>query len=527
MDLKNLVVAAASTTDITVSSTINSAASPSSLSSSPPVQKSGDITMTSPKSLPSPEPSPSSHFFPLPQISSLRVSQQSTSLPDTKTLPKPSSFNAGPALPRTIKKRKSTDMLSVIMDESSDVTIPANSDEALNIRRTKRRAGQGSRSVSTSILPSIKRESSPPPPPSSTSSLPYIIQPTAVSLTDAKTSSTTLAFSAPSTTTTPAPLAIALTAPTTISSTSSSSRRHAHILSEQRRRENINGGFQLLKNSVPFCKGTQDSKAMILKKAVDYIVTLEQELNQLRYQDNYHYQMMSRQQQHPIPNQPPVPQSLAGQQLSGHHGPPPPPHHHHHHHHSLSHQPQHMRTHSGTSQPPPFYPGGHPGPSHSPVSMYDGTNPSMSNSPTPLPGIPQRSETPPSASYLPSLASFSGQPPQQHQTQQPHHSQSRASSFSFPRSVGSPYYYQLNNNGTNSNNPSGSPHHNNVLPSSSHLAARDLSGITRPTSTPPLHSYLMNNNNRSLLSSGAADEALQFGNQIMRPQTASIAEKRP
>lgn len=509
MDLKNLVAAApTSCSEANASSITPADASPPSPSSSPPVQKSGDIAMTSPKSLPSPEPSPSSHFFPLPQISSLRVSQGSTSLTNSTTLPKPSSFANGPpaTLPRSLKKRKSNDLLSVIMDESSDVTVPVNTDETLNKRRTKRRVAPGMRSVSTSILPSIKRESPPPPP---TSSLPYMIQPdTKPAPTPAGPTTTT----ATTTTTTTSQPAIALTAPTTISSTSSSSRRHAHILSEQRRRENINGGFQLLKNSVPFCKGTQDSKAMILKKAVDYIATLEQELNQLRYQDNYHYQMMNRQQQQQMPGQPQPP--LPGQQLPG-----PPPPHHHHHHHSLSHQPQHMRTPSGTSQPPPFYPGAHPGPSHSPVPMYEGAN--SSNSPTPLSGIPPRSETPPSASYLPSLASFSGQT--QQPPQLPHHSQSRASSFSFPRSVGSPYYYQLNNSNNNSGD---SPHHNNALPSSSHLAAREFSGITRPTSTPPLHSYL-NNSNKPLLPSGNSDEALQFGNQIMRPQTAGIAEKRP
>ncbi|ANB14945.1 Putative transcription factor sre2 [Sugiyamaella lignohabitans] len=79
---------------------------------------------------------------------------------------------------------------------------------------------------------------------------------------------------------------IPVMAPTTISSTSVSSRRHAHILSEQRRRENINGGFKLLKNAVPFCQGTQDSKAMILKKAVEYINSLELEIQSLRYSNS-------------------------------------------------------------------------------------------------------------------------------------------------------------------------------------------------------------------------------------------------
>ncbi|KAK9382054.1 uncharacterized protein V2V93DRAFT_170388 [Kockiozyma suomiensis] len=58
----------------------------------------------------------------------------------------------------------------------------------------------------------------------------------------------------------------------------SSSRRFAHILSEQRRRENINGGFIELKGSIPECRGSQDSKAVILRKAVLYIASLESEL---------------------------------------------------------------------------------------------------------------------------------------------------------------------------------------------------------------------------------------------------------
>ncbi|KAK7208568.1 hypothetical protein BZA70DRAFT_54601 [Myxozyma melibiosi] len=62
----------------------------------------------------------------------------------------------------------------------------------------------------------------------------------------------------------------------------SSNRRFAHILSEQRRRENINGGFLELKSSIPQCRGSQDSKAVILRKAVLYIASLESELASLK-----------------------------------------------------------------------------------------------------------------------------------------------------------------------------------------------------------------------------------------------------
>ncbi|KAK9492743.1 hypothetical protein V1508DRAFT_439589 [Lipomyces doorenjongii] len=61
-----------------------------------------------------------------------------------------------------------------------------------------------------------------------------------------------------------------------------SNRRFAHILSEQRRRENINGGFLELKGSIPQCQGTQDSKAVILQKAVLYISSLESELTRVK-----------------------------------------------------------------------------------------------------------------------------------------------------------------------------------------------------------------------------------------------------
>ncbi|KAG0024636.1 hypothetical protein BGZ81_007627 [Podila clonocystis] len=55
-------------------------------------------------------------------------------------------------------------------------------------------------------------------------------------------------------------------------------RRMAHILSEQKRREKINGGFDELKSVIPECAQNTDSKATILRKAVDYILLLEDEL---------------------------------------------------------------------------------------------------------------------------------------------------------------------------------------------------------------------------------------------------------
>ncbi|KAG0252333.1 hypothetical protein BG011_007039 [Mortierella polycephala] len=56
------------------------------------------------------------------------------------------------------------------------------------------------------------------------------------------------------------------------------SRRMAHILSEQKRREKINGGFDELKSVIPECADNNDSKATILRKAVDYICLLEDEI---------------------------------------------------------------------------------------------------------------------------------------------------------------------------------------------------------------------------------------------------------
>ncbi|KAF9206348.1 hypothetical protein BGZ59_011728 [Podila verticillata] len=65
-------------------------------------------------------------------------------------------------------------------------------------------------------------------------------------------------------------------------------RRIAHILSEQKRREKINGGFDELKSVIPECAQNTDSKATILRKAVDYILLLEDELR--KYTDQYQLQ---------------------------------------------------------------------------------------------------------------------------------------------------------------------------------------------------------------------------------------------
>ncbi|KAF9357637.1 hypothetical protein BGX26_003369 [Mortierella sp. AD094] len=63
-------------------------------------------------------------------------------------------------------------------------------------------------------------------------------------------------------------------------------RRMAHIISEQKRREKINGGFDELKSVIPECAQNSDSKATILRKAVDRILELEQELR--RYAEIFH-----------------------------------------------------------------------------------------------------------------------------------------------------------------------------------------------------------------------------------------------
>lgn len=55
-------------------------------------------------------------------------------------------------------------------------------------------------------------------------------------------------------------------------------RRRAHIASEQKRRQNINEGFDDLRRAVPACINASDSKAVILRKAVNYIVQLQSDL---------------------------------------------------------------------------------------------------------------------------------------------------------------------------------------------------------------------------------------------------------
>lgn len=59
-------------------------------------------------------------------------------------------------------------------------------------------------------------------------------------------------------------------------------RRQAHIASEQKRRQNINEGFEDLRRLVPACTSTTDSKAVILRKTVNYIVQLQGEVGKLR-----------------------------------------------------------------------------------------------------------------------------------------------------------------------------------------------------------------------------------------------------
>ncbi|KAG5368252.1 hypothetical protein CJU90_0444 [Yarrowia sp. C11] len=136
------------------------------------------------------------------------------------------------------------------------------------------------------------------------------------------------------------------------SSTSVSSRRHAHILSEQRRRENINGGFQQLRNAVPYCRGTQLSKAVILKKAVEYIAALEEEVYNLRYR-------------------PGPPQGHAPPQAHAHG--PPPQHHHQHQAPPMHHMPHQQHPQHQPHGPPPMHlPPGAPGSVAGPPPMHMG-----------------------------------------------------------------------------------------------------------------------------------------------------------
>ncbi|KAN0064304.1 hypothetical protein ACQY0O_002495 [Thecaphora frezii] len=69
-------------------------------------------------------------------------------------------------------------------------------------------------------------------------------------------------------------------ASTTAAATPSANRRVAHLLSEQRRRESINTGFEDLRQALPACRDGQDSKATVLRRAVEYIHELESIIQQ-------------------------------------------------------------------------------------------------------------------------------------------------------------------------------------------------------------------------------------------------------
>ncbi|KAF9919424.1 hypothetical protein BGZ65_012211, partial [Modicella reniformis] len=68
--------------------------------------------------------------------------------------------------------------------------------------------------------------------------------------------------------------------------------RVAHIVSEQKRREKINSGFEELKSVIPECAQNTDSKASILRKAVDRILELEEELR--KYAEAYRQQRVEK-----------------------------------------------------------------------------------------------------------------------------------------------------------------------------------------------------------------------------------------
>ncbi len=69
--------------------------------------------------------------------------------------------------------------------------------------------------------------------------------------------------------------AVAATAGPAAASSVNANRRVAHLLSEQKRRESINTGFEDLRQAIPACRDGQDSKATILKRALEYIRELE------------------------------------------------------------------------------------------------------------------------------------------------------------------------------------------------------------------------------------------------------------
>jgi hypothetical protein len=62
--------------------------------------------------------------------------------------------------------------------------------------------------------------------------------------------------------------AVAATAGPAAASSVNANRRVAHLLSEQKRRESINTGFEDLRQAIPACRDGQDSKATILKRAL-------------------------------------------------------------------------------------------------------------------------------------------------------------------------------------------------------------------------------------------------------------------
>lgn len=68
----------------------------------------------------------------------------------------------------------------------------------------------------------------------------------------------------------------------TAMATSATSRRQAHIASEQKRRQSINEGFEDLRRCVPNCTNAGDSKAVILRKAVNYLRQLHNENARLK-----------------------------------------------------------------------------------------------------------------------------------------------------------------------------------------------------------------------------------------------------
>jgi hypothetical protein len=58
-------------------------------------------------------------------------------------------------------------------------------------------------------------------------------------------------------------------------------RRRNHLNSEKKRRENIKSGMDALFQLVPACRDQQESKANVLKKAKDYILTMQTHMSEL------------------------------------------------------------------------------------------------------------------------------------------------------------------------------------------------------------------------------------------------------